>query len=443
MLQTTPHSPSTQAHGTGYVISVAELFPGMPLRTSWERESERPGFVYVAYSDGNGCKIGRTCQKDPVQRVMQCNTCVKKPYTLIGAIHCSNPSDLELFMHKQLDAHRVGVHNKELFDVDVETARAFLNKTKEAMHTMGLTDGAHTKIDINKLATFFPSNQVEDTEMGKQTHMSSDKSEPFKQHKTKQAVMPHTQPVGSAVTGVDDASEEMTPKKRKGGNETVDAEEQANILKLPQINPNASIRVQWLQGKHKMSVVDLIMALTGRDRKQSHKMIENALKNTEHGEKAQRLLWDKHQFPGAGQRLTYMLTIDEALEFLDCLPDRYTDDVNAYIRTQFLLVTKGDASLHDEIDRNAQRKGVLPTLAREALGLKGSVASVVTEDPTDRLLKHRKLMAVIEAQQAVTQQLRLQTAKQAQQLLEGVTTSTHLDAKGKQLLREFTLNSLL
>eukprot|EP00961_Rhodomonas_salina_P061412 824560-Rhodomonas_salina.1 len=34
-----------------------------------------------------------------MQRVVGFNTYVKNPYTLIEAIHCSNPSDLEFFMH--------------------------------------------------------------------------------------------------------------------------------------------------------------------------------------------------------------------------------------------------------------------------------------------------------------------------------------------------------
>eukprot|EP00961_Rhodomonas_salina_P225732 3052327-Rhodomonas_salina.1 len=114
------------------------------------------------------------------------------------------------------------------------------------------------------------------------------------------------------------------------------------------------------------------MAVTGRDRKQSHKMIENAFDSVDHGEKTHRLLWDKHQFPGAGQRPIWVVTIDEAIEFLDCLPDRHTNEVKAYIRTQFLRVTGGDPTLHDEIDRNAGSTGTIQQLAREAVGIAGT-----------------------------------------------------------------------
>eukprot|EP00961_Rhodomonas_salina_P148026 1992994-Rhodomonas_salina.1 len=110
-------------------------------------EINRPGFVYAAYSEGNGCKVGKTCQRDPMLRVVQFNTCVKNPYALVEAIHCSNPSELEKFMHKQLKGYKVGTHNRELFDVDVGTANALFNKVRDAMHIMGLTEGAHAAID--------------------------------------------------------------------------------------------------------------------------------------------------------------------------------------------------------------------------------------------------------------------------------------------------------
>eukprot|EP00961_Rhodomonas_salina_P144997 1951781-Rhodomonas_salina.1 len=78
------------------------------------------------------------------------------------------------------------------------------------------------------------------------------------------------------------------------------------------------------------------MAVTGRSRAQCSVMINDSFKNVDNGEKVKRLLWDKHQFPGMGQRPTYVLTADEAIEFIDFLPTRHTDDVRAYIRKQFL-----------------------------------------------------------------------------------------------------------
>eukprot|EP00961_Rhodomonas_salina_P169332 2281512-Rhodomonas_salina.1 len=62
-----------------------------------------------------------------------------------------------------------------------------------------------------------------------------------------------------------------------------------------------------------MSAVDLAMAMTERSRAQCNTMICDTLRSVDHGEGARRILWDKHQFPGAGQRQTYVLNIDEAI----------------------------------------------------------------------------------------------------------------------------------
>eukprot|EP00961_Rhodomonas_salina_P158107 2128429-Rhodomonas_salina.1 len=121
-----------------------------------------------------------------------------------------------------------------------------------------------------------------------------------------------------------------------------------------------------MSGKHRLALGDIIMVLLGCTRAQANNMMNNALVSVDHGEKAHRLLHTKFQFPGRGQHPTWVVTIDEALEFLDCLPDCYTDDIKAYIRTQFLRVTGGDPTLHDEIDLNAKSTGVIQQIAREA-----------------------------------------------------------------------------
>lgn len=90
------------------------------------------------------------------------------------------------------------------------------------------------------------------------------------------------------------------------------------------------------------------------------------------------LLWDKQQLPWKGQCPKYVLTIDEAVEFLNCLPDSYTNNVKAYIQLQFLCVTGGDAMLHDEINSNEQSNRAGAALASQAIGVGDSVPGVVT-----------------------------------------------------------------
>eukprot|EP00961_Rhodomonas_salina_P166672 2246171-Rhodomonas_salina.1 len=72
-------------------------------------------------------------------------------------------------------------------------------------------------------------------------------------------------------------------------------------LVLAEVNPNVTIRIVYRNPHHKMSAVDLAMAMTGRTKAQCNSMIYDSLRSADHGEKARRILWDKHQFRGAGQ----------------------------------------------------------------------------------------------------------------------------------------------
>eukprot|EP00961_Rhodomonas_salina_P292482 3932970-Rhodomonas_salina.1 len=117
-------------------------------------------------------------------------------------------------MHDQLDAYKVGTHNRELFDVDVGTARALFNKVKDAMRTMGLTEGCQTAIDVSRLTTLFQSQQVEVAQQKITKHISSGKNDlNVNQHKNNGLAMPKPQPVVSTAVFVDsDYPEELALK---------------------------------------------------------------------------------------------------------------------------------------------------------------------------------------------------------------------------------------
>eukprot|EP00961_Rhodomonas_salina_P107822 1451907-Rhodomonas_salina.1 len=104
----------------------------------------------------------------------------------------------------------------------------------------------------------------------------------------------------------------------------------AHIPRSPQLNPH--IRSCHKGKVLKIAANDVAMAVTGCTRQQCNSMINNALHSVDHNNKAKRLLWDKHQFPGRGQHPTFVMTVDEAIEFIDCLPTRHTDDIKEYIR---------------------------------------------------------------------------------------------------------------
>jgi hypothetical protein len=159
---------------------------------------------------------------------------------------------------------------------------------------------------------------------------------------------------------------------------------------LDEINPGVHIRLIF-KGGYKFALVDFIMAVTGQVRVNATMMITNAIKSEQNATKANRLLHERHKFPGRGQQDIWIVNIDEAIEFLDCLPDKHTDDVKRYIRNQFFRVMGGDPSLHEEINRNAQSNGVVQQAAREIVGLPVTNRNVLTEyDVEDRAFKKRR-----------------------------------------------------
>eukprot|EP00961_Rhodomonas_salina_P192328 2595371-Rhodomonas_salina.1 len=105
------------------------------------------GFVYAAYSQGNGVKVGMTQQKDPWDRVKSFNAYVRNPYKIIGLIQCGNPFEVEAFMHSRLQRFRVGVHNQELFDVEPSDVQKMFFVARMGIQAMGLNcdDCVHTE----------------------------------------------------------------------------------------------------------------------------------------------------------------------------------------------------------------------------------------------------------------------------------------------------------
>eukprot|EP00961_Rhodomonas_salina_P092780 1248595-Rhodomonas_salina.1 len=133
------------------------------------------------------------------------------------------------------------------------------------------------------------------------------------------------------------------------------------------------------------------MAVTGCTRPQCNSMIHNALNSVEHNNKAKRLLWDKHQFPGRGQHPTFVLTVDEAIDFIDCLPTRHTEDIKAHIRKQFLDTPETQQAFLAEVGNKRPREtenlepaGYVYAAFSEGNGCK--VGMTYRKNPTQRVV---------------------------------------------------------
>ena len=114
-----------------------------------DKTHEGTGYVYAAFSEGNGVKIGVTCKDDPTNRIKQLNIAVKHAYQLIGLIRCGNPYPLEKMFHDHLKVYSVGEHNRELFDVSPKKVQELFEVTREGINTLGLTEDS--VLDLHRL----------------------------------------------------------------------------------------------------------------------------------------------------------------------------------------------------------------------------------------------------------------------------------------------------
>eukprot|EP00961_Rhodomonas_salina_P221699 2997650-Rhodomonas_salina.1 len=76
---------------------------------------EGPGYVYAAFSIGNGIKIRMTCRTNPIKRIRALNTGVKYPYQVVDMIRCGNPREIERFLHNKFRKCHAAEHKNELF----------------------------------------------------------------------------------------------------------------------------------------------------------------------------------------------------------------------------------------------------------------------------------------------------------------------------------------
>ena len=213
-------------------------------------------------------------------------------------------------------------------------------------------------------------------------------------------------------------------------------------------NPNVAIRLVEKDNVIKFALVDYVMAITCRSRHDSANLVCNSLKSAVNGEKAKKLLWDKHQFPGSGQREIYVVTIKEATSYLQCLPHKYTQDVLDYIENQFFRVTGGDPSLHEEIQNNSESNHPINQAARETVGL-----PIVVTDVIEPELKKRRLMIEMEEREfALKERIFALKEREVRMNREHVIETFNVikdlsggtfDSREQQLYKDIMLNSVM
>eukprot|EP00961_Rhodomonas_salina_P298474 3938110-Rhodomonas_salina.1 len=123
-------------------------------RAAAEMETLAPGYVYAAYSEGNGVKIGYTCKSAVMDRVRALNTAVRNAYQLVDFIRCGDPSTLEKFILHRLDDHRASTHNKELFNVDVGDVHELFHQVRNGLSFIEGSSYESGAVNCDKLDAF-------------------------------------------------------------------------------------------------------------------------------------------------------------------------------------------------------------------------------------------------------------------------------------------------
>ena len=112
------------------------------------------GYVYAAYSPGNGVKIGRTSLTDPAWRVRSLDGNVAAPFQLVDVLHCGNPEVVKRFIEGHLQYLRVGEHNEDLFELQPEQASQIFDAVR---HVASITEDwvAGDEIPLDNLQRYF------------------------------------------------------------------------------------------------------------------------------------------------------------------------------------------------------------------------------------------------------------------------------------------------
>ena len=143
------------------------------------------------------------------------------------------------------------------------------------------------------------------------------------------------------------------------------------------------VRYTDINGLTYMSIRDIIMAVCGKDNNDAGRIWRN-LPETYKNEVQQFLL--NFKFPGRGQSEQPVITLQGALKLIMWLPGNMAKDFRSKacdILTRFLA---GDASLHAEIEANAQSSEPINEFARASM-----------PEPTEEQLENRRNFAELKA----------------------------------------------
>ena len=205
-----------------------------------------------------------------------------------------------------------------------------------------------------------------------------------------------------------------------------------------------TVRFTVINGGTYMSVRDIIMVVCKKD---AHTAANTWLNIGEDKKEEVARYLCNFQFPGQGQRVQPVITLEGALKLIMWLPGDMAKDYRSKacgILTRFL---GGDSSLVEEIEANAASSAPLNVLAREALQTQQEeleAREVKRIELRERIARVEMLEAEVKHKQVETQHKQVETQRMQKEEALSLEREEHLikDVRLRVLLRANLMNCL-
>ena len=172
--------------------------------------------------------------------------------------------------------------------------------------------------------------------------------------------------------------------------------------------------------------VDLVLVVTGKDRNQAGEVLRRI---SDEIFPSSKML--ERSLPGKGMAKTRLLTFKDSIELVMVLPGAIAKET----RTQFAnILTRymaGDASLHEEIQSNAESNSPIAQMAR---------ASLETSDPSSLERKRkREELEILELEQNIRAKMHDNMTK-IMGSYQSACTDTIMDERARLMFKDYFLN---
>jgi len=209
-----------------------------------------------------------------------------------------------------------------------------------------------------------------------------------------------------------------------------------------------SVRFTVINGNTYMSIRDIIMVVCKKDNNMAGEVWRNIWLGKSGVLKELQDFLLNFQFPGQGQRVQPVITLEGALKLIMWLPGDMAKDYRSKacgILTRFL---GGDSSLVEEIEANAASSAPLNVLAREALALTPQQELEARElkrlELRERIARVETLEVEVRHKRVETQRMQVETQRMQKEEALSLEREEHL-IKGcrlRVLLRANLMNCL-